>query len=447
MPVDQAVLPGEKAKKSKYFYGWNIVAAAFMSQLAYAEHFSSNLGLFFKPFQEEFGWDRTEVAIIQTIARLVEGIGAPFIGPFIDRWGPRILMPLGAIVCVIGSFMSSRSNSLWELYLFRGVFTAIGFTLMGTLVIDVTIARWFIRKRGRATGITRIGSYVCMFIMTPLTVYIIANYGWRAMFIIFALFTLTTALLPAAIFMRRRPEDMGLFPDGVNPDDVHDVPNKNTDEEKSLSPHNPANLATERIWSRREIIKSPAFWLVTATYAIDMFIVQAINISMAPYVQDLMYGTEIVAAVLTIRGVIMAVGSFCGGFVAEYAQKPVVRTLPFVLECIAAVFFLMAGSPVFLWLAVGLYGIFSSANQVTQAVVWANYFGRPSLGTVRSIAYLFIFGFGAMGPLVMNAIYDLAGSYSYAFIGMAILWGVAGLMIYFSRPPKQAVQSVALTVE
>ena len=83
-------------KKPRYFYGWNIVGASFLAHLSYAEHHSSVLGFFIRPFNQEFGWSRTQVALVQTIARFVEAGASFYVGPLIDKYGPRYLMPIGA---------------------------------------------------------------------------------------------------------------------------------------------------------------------------------------------------------------------------------------------------------------------------------------------------------------------------------------------------------------
>ncbi len=439
-PVETKPLPTKTGKKPRYFYGWNIVAAAFVANLSYAEHFSSNLGLFFKPLQAEFGWSRSALALIQTIARLTEAIGAPIVGPFIDRYGPRLLMPLGAIICYSGSLLAARANTIWQLYLLRGVVAAVGFTLMGILVVDVVVSNWFVRRRGRAIGITRLGINFSTFIMTPVTVFVIANSGWRRMFVVFAILTLVTVLLPSFIIMRRRPEDMGLYPDGIEPSAAKE---EAPSEEKRASSRAWVSPASERTWRRSEVLRTSAFWLVVAPYAIDALALQGINISMAPYIQDLGYGPAVLAAILTFRGVVMAILSPFAGFVAEHADRAVVRAVPFLMQCIAASLFLLAKSPLFLWLAVVVYGTAGASSGITQAVIWADYFGRPSLGTVRSLGYLFILGFGAAGPVAMNAVYDLTGSYHPAFISIIVLFLIASFLIWVVRPPKPKSDTLA----
>ena len=91
--------PSEPPKKRpRYFYGWNIVFASFLAHLSYAEHHSSVLGFFMRPLNQSFGWSRTEISVVQSIARFVEAGASFFVGPVIDNHGPRLLMPLGAII-------------------------------------------------------------------------------------------------------------------------------------------------------------------------------------------------------------------------------------------------------------------------------------------------------------------------------------------------------------
>jgi len=192
------------------------VAASFLARLAYAEHYASILGVFIKPFQSEFGWGRSAIAGVQTVARLIEASVAPIVGPLIDRHGPRVLMPAGAIIVGLAMLGVTRINTIWQFYTLRGVVVAIGFTLMGGLVTDVTINKWFIQKRGRAIAFSRAGVNLGNIVMAPLSVFIIVASGWRTMFFIFAVVTWLFVLIPSAVLMRRRPEDIGQSPDGID---------------------------------------------------------------------------------------------------------------------------------------------------------------------------------------------------------------------------------------
>jgi len=432
-PEDNNKVTTTAGKRPRYFYGWNVVAASFMAQLAYAEHFSSMLGLFFRPLQNQFGWSRSALAGVQTTARLIEAVAAPVVGPLIDRYGPRVLMPIGAVIVGLAMLGVTQISTIWQFYLLRGVVVAVGFTFMGALVTDVAINNWFVRKRGRAIAIARVGSNLSNVILTPITVFVIAASGWQTMFVIFAVLTWVVVLVPSVVLMRRRPEDMGLYPDGIPPGATPDEAHQ---EEEPKNASGEGVSTREPVWTRREVLMTAGFWLLTISFAIDSMAYQAINISLAPYIQDLGYEDTMLAAVVTFRAAVMAIAVLLMGFVAEQANRALVRAAPFLIQAAGAFLFLFAQEPVFLWLAVAVYGLGFSGVLVTQEVVWANYFGRLSLGRVRSLGYLIAFGFGASGPIAMNAVFDILGSYRPAFMVIVGLFVAASLLMALAKPSQ-----------
>ena len=136
--------------------------------------------------------------------------------------------------------------------------------------------------------------------MTPLTVFVIATSGWRTMFVIFAIVTWLVVIIPSPILMRRRPEDMGLHPDGIDLSTTETASHREA--ENSAAEVSPT---TEPIWNRREVLMTASFWLLAASYAIDNMAFQGINISLAPYIQDLGYSDTMVAVIATFRAIIM----------------------------------------------------------------------------------------------------------------------------------------------
>ncbi|MYD35723.1 MAG: MFS transporter [Dehalococcoidia bacterium] len=424
-----------RRKRSRYFYGWNIVAASFMAHLAYAEQFSSTLGLFFNPLTREFGWTRTQISIVQTISRVVEAGTAPLAGPLVDRFGARTLLPVGALVAGTALVGVTFVESLWQFYIVRGFVAAIGFTLMGNLVTSVAINNWFIRMRGRALAISSTGASISNVVMIPVAVYVIAEYGWREMFWIFAIITWIVVLAPSTILIRRRPEDMGLRPDGVEPDDPQG-PARTTLLPEQQRAASQEQAMPEPVWTRKEALRAPAFWLIAGCFAISSLAFQGINISLAPYVQDLGYEEALVAAALTTRAIVMAVTLPVVGLVAERSNMGPVRALPFILQTIGCVLFLFADEVYFLFPALIVYGMGITSLGVTQEVLWANSFGRLSLGSIRSMGFVVTFGFGATGPIVMSLIYDLLGSYRPAFLIFIAFFAVSAVLILFLRPPR-----------
>ena len=202
--------PPRRRRRGRYFYGWNIVVASFMAHLAYAEQFSSTLGLFFQPLKGEFGWGYTQIAAVQTISRFVEAGTAPLIGPVGGSiWGTypvargRSHRRYGPGGSDVRRFPLAVLSGAWIRRRHR--FHPHGFSL----VTSVAINNWFIRMRGRALAISNTGASISNVVMIPVAVYVIAEFGWREMFWIFAILTWIVVLAPSTILIRRRPEDYG----------------------------------------------------------------------------------------------------------------------------------------------------------------------------------------------------------------------------------------------
>lgn len=383
------------------------------------------------------------MAAVQTIARMTEALVAPVIGPLIDRYGPRVLIPIGAIIVGFGMLWVTQITAIWQFYLLRGGVVAIGYVLMGALVTGVAINNWFIKKRGRALAVSQIGGNLGNFVFVPTAVFVIAAYGWRAMFIIFAIVAWLVGIIPSLILMRRRPEDMGLHPDGIDP-----VTAEGRNNRGELAPSTgDMTSVSEPVWSRREVLMTRSFWLLALCFGIENVAFQGINISLAPYIQDLDYGEVMLASVMTFRALIMALALPAMGFLAERSNRVIVRVVPFVIQSVAIFFLLLASQPAFLWVGVALYALGTSAVLIVQEVIWANYFGRLSLGTVRSLGYLTVFGLGASGPIVMNLVFDVLGSYRPAFIVIIGLFIMAAFILGGVKPPKARRYATAAEIK
>ena len=148
----------------------------------------------------------------------------------------------------------------WQFLLLRWIFVAIGGVFMCHMIVSVTISRWFVRKRGRAIAIASMGQGFAKVCIPVLTAALFTWVGWRLTWSIFGLITLVLVVMPALIFMRRSPEELGLQPDGMAAPPVIFDANQSNDDRKATS------LADEVIWTWREVIRTKAFWLICFIY-------------------------------------------------------------------------------------------------------------------------------------------------------------------------------------
>ena len=343
-------------------------------------------------------------------------------------------MVIGGIIVSLVFLALTQVNTLWQFYLFRGALLAIGFAAMGYLVTNTAVSNWFIRRRGRAVAIATMGTHVGNIVMAPLVVWIIIVHGWRSSWLAFALLTFVTVVIPAGLIMRRRPEDMGLRPDGDDPQ-AGRGPDKASVDVEPLGTSLPS-AKPEPVWTRREVLRTGPFWILVASFSFASLAFQGINIIVAPYAEDLGYGSATVAAILIVRSVAMFVSSPPWGLITERVDLPIVRSVPFFIQGVSCIFFLLASQASFLWLAVIVYAVGFAGTALVQEVVWAHYFGRLTLGTVRSTAYPIFTAFSAGGPIFINAIFDITGTYRLAFIIFIGLFAVSSVLMWVCWPPR-----------
>ena len=208
-----------KSTQGGVFYGWVIVIVSFISLiLVMGTRFS--FGVFYISILEETGWSRAATAGIFSVSMLTYAAVSLGVGAAFDRLGPRRMFPLAALLLVIGFALSSRITTLWQFYLFYGVVVGAGFAALGFVSHVSLISRWFVRKRGLANSLALSGQGVGTLILAPLGAYLIAQFGWRQSYLMYAL--LIGLLIPVMLIWHRdSPESLGLQPDGdLEPADV-----------------------------------------------------------------------------------------------------------------------------------------------------------------------------------------------------------------------------------
>ncbi len=203
-------------KESKIFYGWTIVAVGFLAHIASAFSISSTLSVFLKPLSGDLGISRGVFSLIRSGEILIGAAAAPLVGALLDRHGGRWLMVAGGLISGAGFLLLGQARDYLQFLLVRWLLISPGDTLMGSMVVNVSISRWFVRMRGRALAIAGMGHGLAKVCMPVLVATLIAYTGWRGAWAVFGLITLILVVGPAWRFMRHRPEDMGLMPDGIS---------------------------------------------------------------------------------------------------------------------------------------------------------------------------------------------------------------------------------------
>jgi cyanate permease len=426
---------GDGVTESKFFYGWYIVAVAILVNIAGTFAFSSTLSIFLKPITEELGVSRGAFSLIRTFEIGVAALIVPLLGPWIDRHGGRGIIVLGVAMEGAGLLLSSLVQSFWQFVLVRCSLVIAGEALLGSLVINVTVAQWFVRKRGRAMGIANLGTGIAKFSIPLVAASLFVLIGWRGTWAVFGVVAPLLVIAPALIFVRRSPEDMGLHPDGEAPREATDQPPpRGMGKSSSRSDHRDA--AERRIWTRAEALRLPTFWLLVITFGIASVGIAGLNLHIYSYVTDIGYSPLVAASFMSTIALTQLGSTLVWGILADRFDIRYVSCVQFLIQGIGLVTAILSGQIHLTYVGFFLYGTGLAGSFVLREVIWANFFGRASLGTVRGLSMFFSHLFAASGAPFFGFLHDRMGSYNFSFTLFCCALFTSAFLILLAKPPK-----------
>lgn len=420
-------------KESKFFYGWTIVAVGFLAHIASTFSISSTLSVFLKPLSSDLGVSRGVFSLIRSGEVLIGSFAAPLVGTLLDRHGGKWLMAAGGVVSGIGFLLLGQARDFWQFLLVRWLVISPGDALMGQMVVNVTISRWFVRMRGRALALTGMGHGLAKVGMPLFAASLIAYAGWRGTWVVFGFLTLALVVGPSLLFMRRRPEDMGLLPDGRLTAENESGADTRDTHAKEIN-HGPAD---DVVWTRREALGTPAFWLIVTTFGVAHVGVSGLNLHVFSFVSDQGHPATVAALVMSTIAIMQFSTPIVWGLCAERMNIGRVIMAKFIIQAAGISWALSDPGLVSLYGGFFLYGIGMGGTSILAELIWANYFGRISLGKIRGMGSLVTHAFSAGGPPFFGFLFDATQSYLLSFsifIGLLIVSAVLSL---FLRPPTK----------
>jgi sugar phosphate permease len=424
----------DRATQSKIFYGWYIVGVGILVNIAGTFAFSSTLSIFLKPITEELGVSRGAFSLIRTFEIGVAAMIVPLLGSWIDRHGGRGILVLGVLMEGAGLLLSSLVQNFWQFVLVRCSLVIAGEALLGSLVINVTIAQWFVRKRGRAMGIANLGTGIAKLGIPLIAASLFVLIGWRGTWAVFGVVAPRLVVAPALLFVRRRPEDIGLRPDGEPPLPNPDPPAA-TDVTTPTAQRR--NLPVETFWSRAEVLRLPAFWLLVATFGIASVGIAGLNLHIYSYVTDIGYSPLVAASFMSTIALTQLGSTLLWGALADKFDIRKVSCVQFVIQGMGLVVAITNSQVELVYAGFFLYGTGLAGSFVLREVIWANFFGRMSLGTVRGLSLFFSHLFAASGAPFFGFLHDRMGSYNLSFAIFAGALFTSAFLILLARPPQK----------
>ena len=409
-----------------FYYGWYLVGLAFAVSMMATGLQAYTLGVFLKPMTEELGWSRVDISLGQTISTFGMGVVGFLIGPLLDRHGGRLLMILGALLMGAGFVGLGFVTELWQYYLVKGVLITVGAGAAGSLVINVALSNWFVRKRGRAIAIGSMGISLAAMLLPLVSTYLIEAFGWRAAWQIIGVAIPTIVVPMAFVIMRRRPEDHGLEPDGGG------VP----------SPRMTRAVQTMNSrWTRRQAMRTPSLWMLIFTFALGGLGLSAVLLHLIPMLTDTNFTPGQAALAFSVIGATGLLAKPIWGMALDRWPARYCAAGEFLLMAAGLALVINAQDVVALYPAVLVLGLGIAGVVTVQEVIWAEYFGRLTLGAVRGLARPFSVIASAGGPVFAGAAFDIGGSYDVAFTTFVVTYILAAALVVVTPYPREPLDA------
>jgi len=410
------------------FYGWLIVAAAFVT-MAVGVNARTSFSLLFPPILAEYAWDRGVVAGVFSFGFLSSAVASPFVGRMIDRQGPRLVIQIGVVTLALGLSLATLASAPWQFYLTLGTLVGIGGNFLGYGVQSVILPNWFARLRGLAIGIAFSGVGIGSIVLLPWMQVMIARDGWRHASLALAIIAVGL-LCPLNLVLRKRPQDIGLNPDG-------DSAPAGAVASKADNIVDATWAATE--WTLARAARTARFWWISLGYFGLLYAWYAVQVHQTKYLTEIGISPIEAAWALGLVSLVGVPGQIIFGAVSDRIGREwawAIGCLGFVI-CFAALIALQASAnPLLLYamiLAQGFLGY--SATSVLGPIV-AEIFEGPHFGAIFGTVMVAAIVGGAAGPWVTGLLFDRTGNYVVAFWIALALSVVSAAAIFMAAPRK-----------
>ena len=415
-----------------FFYGWVVVAVAFVT-MGIGVNARTSFSLLFPPILDEFGWSRGTVAATFSIGFIVSTMLTPFIGAMMDKVGPRVVLPLGGVIVSIGLMFSTFSSEPWHFFITLGILVVGGSVFMGYFGHTLFLPNWFDRRRGLAMGIAFAGAGVGAILIFPWMQYAIETSGWRYACIIVAAIIIFV-LVPINIFFQRHsPRDMGLEVDG----------GKITD--KGVGKARQENIDSrivnrdwvETDWTVVKAMRTTNFWWLVIAFAMALYAWYAVQVHQTRYLLDIGISPEGAALALGLVGVTGIAGQIIVGAMSDRIGREMawsIALLGFLLTY--ACLFLLRSYPSYwlMYVMVGFQGFIGYGLASVFGSVPAELFAGKNYGKIFGFIGAMSYTGAAIGPWATGIFFDVTGNYAAAFIVAMVLCALSIFAMWMAGP-------------
>ena len=376
---------------------------------------------------EDTGWDRSAIALAVTLGTWTSAMLSPFFGRAADRYGPRLVMPAAALVAAVAYFGIAASGEVWQFYLAYVLGRSVSNPGLIGVVPRTAVVNFFQRRRNLALGLVSTFRPVGGAINIQVISLVALALSWRDAYRFLALYALVVTI-PLLVVARRRPEDIGLLPDGRRPEEG---------DPGGPGPGRRRPHASEEDWRVREAAATPTFWFIVLAETAVITTSGALGFQLVPYLRDSGVSQAVAAGAFSLSNLF---GAFMGPFWGLLADRISPRRLAMVAMPLPLLpVLLLMGLPAerFGFYAVVFWGLAAGSINVLGSMLLASYFGRSSFGSLSGLVGPLRLGGLGLGPTVGAVIFRLRESYTAVFSFGLATYSLATLLIHLARPPRR----------
>ena len=418
------------SKPRRFFYGWVIVGVMAASSAGSMAMATLNFGLFIKPIGDDLGIGRAAFGWAQTSRRGAGALSSPAIGPLLDRFGSRLILPAAALLTGLALMGLAHIGHAWQLILLFTIMGLVGMSGPGALATSVPVLKWFVRDRGRALAFMSLGVPIGAMVFVPLTQYLIDTVGWEMAWIILAVIGMGVIVPLAAIFLRRQPEDMGLLPDG----DTEPAPLENETTE-------PGGAPAEVSWTVSEAVRTTTLWRLVTVFSAASLATGMVDLHRIPAFMDRGLDPTLISFATAFDAVCAGVATFTFGMLVRYIPARILGATGFTMLAVASVMTVYASNIQMMFISMAVFGLGIGGMIFLQNFIWADYFGRESVGSIRGLVNPINLIVGGLGAPTAGYVRDYTGTYDPAWwVGVGLMI-IAAVLTLFTLAPVNSVES------
>ncbi|MBI4573346.1 MAG: MFS transporter [candidate division NC10 bacterium] len=416
--------------KARLHYAWVVTGVTCLALLAVAG-VRSSFGVFVQPLQHEFGWDRAAISVTAVLSMLLYGALGPLAGKLADRYGPKYVLLASILLAGIGALASSTMSRLWQFHLYYGLITSIGAGGAAMVTAAAMVSRWFAERRALIMGLAGAGVSAGQLLILPLAAYLELSYGWRWSFAGMGLILVVLVLPVVGLLFRNDPAEMGLASYGAR------------------SPRQTASATAESMKTTSLMVatRHPSFWLLAGSFFVCGYTSTGlIGVHLIPHAVDHGFPKMVASSAMGLMGAMNVIGTTASGYICDRYGKRIPLAMYYFLRGLSLFFLLGVRDVTELNLFAILFGLNYISTVPPTSTLTADLFGRRSVGMLFGWIFFSHQIGAALASYVGGRVYDVTGTYDWAFISAGIL-GIlaAGMVLAIPEQPRRPAPEAAPT--